>query len=43
MAEAPGRIAGLVAKALGLPRDNLLRFEIGAASVSRIEAGASTR
>lgn len=33
-------IRGLVARALGLPFDNLLRFEIGPASVSRLEAGA---
>ena len=32
-------IRGLVATVLGLPLDNLLRFEIGPASVSRIEAG----
>lgn len=32
-------IRGLVARALGLPLDNLLRFEIGPASVSRLEAG----
>lgn len=33
-------IRGLVARVLGLPLDNLLRFEIDPASVSRIEAGA---
>jgi broad specificity phosphatase PhoE len=33
-------IRGLVARVLGLPLDNLLRFEIGPASMSRIEAGA---
>lgn len=32
-------IRGLVATVLGLPLDNLLRFEIGPASVSRIAAG----
>ena len=32
-------IRGLVAHVLGLPLDNLLRFEIAPASVSRIEAG----
>jgi broad specificity phosphatase PhoE len=32
-------IRGLVARVLGLPLDNLLRFEIGPASVSRLLAG----
>ncbi len=32
-------IRGLVARVLGLPLDNLLRFEIDPASVSRLEAG----
>jgi probable phosphoglycerate mutase len=32
-------IRGFVARVLGLSLDNLLRFEIGPASVSRIEAG----
>lgn len=33
-------IRGLVARVLGLSLDNLLRFEIGPASISQIEAGA---
>lgn len=33
-------IRGLVARVLALPLDNLLRFDIDPASVSRIEAGA---
>lgn len=33
-------IRAAVARALGLSLDNLLRFEIGPASISRIEAGA---
>ncbi len=32
-------IRGLVARCLGLPLDNLLRFEVGPASVSRLDAG----
>jgi probable phosphoglycerate mutase len=32
-------IRGLVARCLGLPLDNLLRMEVGPASVTRIEAG----
>lgn len=32
-------IRGVIARCLGLPFDNLLRFEIGPASVSRIELG----
>jgi broad specificity phosphatase PhoE len=32
-------IRGLIARVLGLSLDNLLRFEIDPASISRIEAG----